>query len=262
MCEAILRGLLDRGVVRGRDVVVAEISSERRQELAETFGVATTIHGVDAVAEAEVVILAVKPQHLSTVLEDLRQKTPSDTLVLSIVAGARLSILVDGLDHRVVVRAMPNTPAQVGKATTVWTATSETDDEQRELARTILGGVGFELEVATEALVEAATGISAPAPAFVYLLVEAMSDAAVALGFNAEQAQQLVLESFRGSLELQRVTGEHPAILRSHVTSPGGATAAGLYALERGRVRTAIHDAVRAVFDRAQILGASVDDRP
>ena len=254
MAEAFIAAVTEGSLIAPGKVLVGEVNDERRRVLHERYGVEVTADNL-AAAAAEVLVLAVKPQQLGAVLLQLRGRIRSDTIVVSIVAGARLQTLRERLDHEVVVRAMPNTPARVRMAVTVWVASAGVSESALLRVRSLLGALGTEVEVDTEAGVESATGLTGPMPAFVFLLIEVCIDAGVALGLPRDQATLATVESMRGSLELLHRTREHPAALREQVTSPGGATLAGLRALERTGFRDAITTAVRAVYERAQELG-------
>ncbi|CAN5134498.1 pyrroline-5-carboxylate reductase [soil metagenome] len=254
MAEAMIRGLLRAGA-SASNLAVSDPSEERRAHLARTCGIASSVDNRAIVRDAQIVVLAIKPQQLPAVLDELRGALAGDAVVLSIVAGVRLARLTQTLAHDAIVRAMPNTPVTVGAGATVWTATAATSDAQRQRVRALLGATGLELEVAEEAGVERATGLSGPMPAFAFLVIEALIDAGVGLGIPVEQARALTLQSLHGSIELMRQTQQHPAVLRAQVVSPGGATASGLLALERAGVRAAFHDAVSAVYRRALELG-------
>lgn len=254
MAEALIGAVTGAGLVAPGAILVGEVGEERRRVLRERHGVGVTGDNL-AAAGAELVVLAVKPQHLGSVLEQLRGRLREDTVVVSIVAGARLRTLCEGLGHALVVRAMPNTPARVRKAATFWRASAGVSGPALGRVRSLLGALGTEVEVDDEAGVEMATGLAGPMPAFVYLFIEAFIDAGVALGLSREQATLATVESMRGSLELLLRTQESPAELRAQVTSPGGATLAGLKVFEREGVREMVGAAVRAVHARAQELG-------
>jgi pyrroline-5-carboxylate reductase len=261
MAEAMIRGLLDRALVPPSDVVVTGPRAERRSDLATRYGVRAVAANVDAAKEADVVVLSVKPQVLATVMRELRGKLRDEQLVLSIVAGATLRSLRDGLSHGAVVRAMPNTPAQVGMGVTAWTATSAVTAEQRERAKAILGALGEEIEVDDENLVDMATALSGTGPTYVFLLMEALVDAGVHLGFSRRVAEELVLRTVEGSALFARKSGRHLAELRNMVTSPGGTSAAAIYQLEKGALRTVLSKAVYAAYQRTRELGAEADRR-
>ena len=261
MAEAMIRGLLDRALMPPSDVVVTGPRAERRSDLATRYGVRAVAANVDAAKEADVVVLSVKPQVLATVMRELRGKLRDEQLVLSIVAGATLRSLRDGLSHGAVVRAMPNTPAQVGMGVTAWTATSAVTAEQRERAKAILGALGEEIEVDDENLVDMATALSGTGPTYVFLLMEALVDAGVHLGFSRRVAEELVLRTVEGSALFARKSGRHLAELRNMVTSPGGTSAAAIYQLEKGALRTVLSKAVYAAYQRTRELGAEADRR-
>jgi pyrroline-5-carboxylate reductase len=190
------------------------------------------------------------------VFRDLRGAIPRGALVLSIVAGARVESIARGLRHAAVVRSMPNTPAQVGQGMTVWTATREVTPAQSRQAQVILQALGLELCVADEAYLDMATAISGTGPAYVFLFIEALIDAAVHLGFSRAEARTLVVQTAKGSAIFAEQSSAHPAEMRDLVTSPGGTTAHALYQLEKGGFRTALSKAVWAAYQRSVSLAA------
>jgi pyrroline-5-carboxylate reductase len=203
--------------------------------------------------------MSVKPQVLSRVMAELRGKLAADQLVLSIVAGATSDALRTGLDHSAIVRAMPNTPAQVAMGVTVWWATPSVDSDQRARARAILAALGEEIEVEQEEHVGMATALSGTGPSYVFLLMEALVDAGVHLGFSRRIAEELVLRTVEGSALFARRSGRHLAELRNMVTSPGGTSAAALYQLEKGGLRTVLSKAVYAAYQRTRDLGDAAE---
>ena len=255
MAEAMVRGLLDRHLVPPRRILVTGPRRERRAELVKTFGVRALASTVEATKQAHVVVLSVKPQVLPAVMRELRGKLRDGQLVLSIAAGTRLASLTAGLGHPAVVRAMPNTPAQVGMGVSVWCATAAVDDAQRDQARAILGALGEEIAVEDEDLVDMATAVSGTGPTYVFLLMEALVDAAVHLGFSRRVAEQLVLQTVEGSAAFARKSERHLAELRNMVTSPGGTSAAAIYQLEKGGLRTVLSKAIYAAYQRTRELG-------
>src|SRR5579859_7182135 len=219
MAEAMIRGLLERHLVPPSHLAVTGPRRERRAELAKRFGVRAMASNADAARDAHVVVLSVKPQVLPTVMRELRGKLRAEQLVLSIVAGATLRSLRHGLAHGAIVRSMPNTPAQIGMGVSVWTATPEVTAEQRELAGVILGALGEVLHAEEEADVDRATALSGTGPAYVFLLMEALVDAGVHLGFSRRVSEELVLRTVEGSAAFARASGRHLAELRNQVTS-------------------------------------------
>ena len=261
MAEAMMRGVFEKHLMPPSHVLVSGPRRERRADLAKRFGVKAVASNADATAGAHVVVLSVKPQVLPTVLRELRGKLREDQLVISIVAGAPLAVLRGGLDHAAIVRAMPNTPAQIGMGVTAWTATAEVDREQRDRARAILGALGEELEVDEESQVDMATALSGTGPTYVFLLMEALVDAGVHLGFSRRVAEELVLRTVEGSAAFARQSDRHLAELRNMVTSPGGTSAAAIYELEKGTMRTVLSRAVYAAYRRTRELGAEAEAR-
>jgi pyrroline-5-carboxylate reductase len=261
MAEAMMRGLFEKHLVPPSHVLVTGPRRERRADLAKRFGVKALASNSEAATGAHVVILSVKPQVLPTVLRELKGKLDDEQLVISIVAGATLASLRGGLDHAAVVRAMPNTPAQIGMGITAWTATEAVGREQRDRAKAILGALGEELEVDEENLVDMATALSGTGPTYVFLLMEALVDAGVHLGFSRRVAEELVLRTVEGSAAFARQSGRHLAELRNMVTSPGGTSAAAIYELEKGTMRTVLSRAVYAAYRRTRELGAEAEAR-
>lgn len=255
MGEAMIAGLLRTGLVHPEHIIAAEPRPERRDELRTRYGIRVTEHNHEALPEAQVVILAIKPQLVAQVLSPLHGCIPSDALVLSILAGVPMEAIANHLGHAAVVRAMPNTPAQIGAGMSVWTCPEDVSPLQREWARAILGALGEELFVATEHELDMATALNGSGPAYVFLILEAMVDAGVHLGFARAVAERLVLHTVAGSVRYALASGQHLAHLRNSVTSPAGTTAAALSVLERGRLRATISDAIWAAYRRSQELG-------
>lgn len=260
MAEAMLGGLFADGRIRPDEVIAADPRADRRAELERSLGVRTTASNAEAAAGAEIVVLAIKPQNLREAGRDLAPALRPDQLVISILAGTTLRALTAVLGHRAIVRAMPNTPAQVRRGMTVWAATPEVTADQRATAALILGALGEQIEVEDEKLVAMSTAVSGSGPAYVFLVMEALIDAAVHLGFSRHVAHRLVVETIEGSALFARASGSHPAQLRDMVTSPGGTTAAALRELEAGRLRTVLSDAVWAAWRRTEELGRKLEE--
>jgi pyrroline-5-carboxylate reductase len=253
MGEAMIKCLLTKKVAVPQDMVVSDISPVRRKLLSKEYGVSTLADNKRAVANADLIILAVKPQNLPQVMEEIKGSARKQ-LVLSIVAGATLSSLRQGLSHSSVVRAMPNMPAQIGEGMTIWTATAETEQKQKELAQTVLGALGKEIYVADEKYLGMATALSGSGPAYVFLFIEALVDAGVHIGLPRDMAQELVIQTILGSTRTVEKTGKHPADLRNTVTSPGGTTTEALLQLEKGGFRSLLLEAVAAAYKKAKRL--------
>jgi len=214
---------------------------------------------LEAARDADVILLSVKPQTLTKVGRELGGHLRPSQLVVSIVAGATCKVLTNLLEHLEVVRSMPNTPAQIGRGMTVWYATPEVTELQRDQAQTLLRALGTELQVEDERFVEMATAVSGTGPAYVFLVMEALIDAAVHLGFPRHIAHDLVIETLEGSTAFAKATAQHPAVLRNMVTSPGGTSAAAIHELESGRLRTVLSEAVWASYRRTVELGADLE---
>jgi pyrroline-5-carboxylate reductase len=259
MAEAMIAGLL-RGELVGPDQIVASHPrQERRDALAREHGIRTVAANADAVTDADVILLGIKPQMLERVGRDIGPHLRSGQLVLSVLAGATTAALTGMLGHDQVVRSMPNTPARLGKGVSVWYATPQTTERQRAQAAALLGALGHQIEVDDEKMVAMATAVSGTGPTYVFLVMEALIDAAVHLGFPRHVAHDLVIETLEGSTLFAKQSGMHPAELRNMVTSPGGTSAAALHALESGRLRTVMSDAVWAAFRRTVELGDQLE---
>jgi pyrroline-5-carboxylate reductase len=255
MGEAMLSALLQKNLVTFDGVTVADIKPERRCDLEGRYPVRVTESNQQALLGAEVIVLAVKPQNLAEVMAELSGQLKSTQLVLSIVAGARINTISRGLKHNRIVRAMPNTPAQIGEGISVWTATTEVTKKQRAWASSILGAMGREIYVDDEGYLDMATAVSGSGPAYFFLVIESLVDAAVEIGLPRQMARELVLETMLGSGHLMAKSGKEAAELRRLVTSPGGTTAAALLHLEKGGFSRLLIGAVKAAYDKARKLG-------
>lgn len=255
MGEAIIAGLIRVQVTPPNFITAAGPSQERGYELSVKYGILFTTNNVEAARQADIVVLSVKPQRLQTVLSGLRGQIRPEALVLSIVAGASIQGISQGLNHPNIVRAMPNTPAQIGQGITVWTTSESVSDDQKILARSILSALGQEIYLAEESYLDMATALSGTGPAYVFLFLEALIDAGVHLGFPRRISEQLVMQTLRGSVEYYAQKKDHPAHLRNEVTSPAGTSAAALYYLEKAGFRTALSRAIWAAYERSQELG-------
>jgi pyrroline-5-carboxylate reductase len=193
---------------------------------------------------------------LCQVLEEVSSHVSPEALVVSIVAGATMDTIQRMLKVAAVVRVMPNTPAQIGLGISVWTATEATTAEQRTEALTMLQALGEEVYMEDECYLDMATALSGTGPAYVFLLMEAMVDAGVHLGFSRHVSEQLVIETLRGTVEYARQSPRHLAALRNQVTSPGGTSAEAIYHLEKGGLRTVLSRAIWAAYQRSRVLGS------
>jgi pyrroline-5-carboxylate reductase len=259
MAEGMISGLLRGELVTPDQIVASHPRQERREALTAAHGIRTVGSNAEAVQGADVILLAIKPQMLVRVAREIGPALKPGQLVISILAGATTKALTGLLDHREVVRAMPNTPAQLGRGVTVWYATPESSAAHRAQAAALLGTLGMQIEVDDEKFVAMATAVSGTGPTYVFLVMEALIDAAVHLGFPRQVAHDLVVETLEGSTVFAKQSGMHPAELRNMVTSPGGTSAAALHELESGRLRTVLSEAVWAAFRRTVELGEQLE---
>ena len=261
MAEAMIAGLLRRRLVGPAQITGSHPRPARREELRERYQINVVESNREAVAAAQaeggasVVVVAVKPQRVGKVLGELRGALRESQLLVSIVAGARMETLSGELGHAAIVRAMPNTPAQIGEGMTAWTATPEVSDEHREVVRAVLGALGREMYVENEHMIDMATALSATGPTYIFMMMEALVDAGVHMGFSRHVAQELVTQTMLGSVLFARESHKHPAELRNMVTSPGGTSAEAIYQMEKGGLRTVLSKAVYAAYQRAVALG-------
>ncbi|PPD58346.1 pyrroline-5-carboxylate reductase [Dehalogenimonas etheniformans] len=255
MGRAMISAIIDKGLAEPEDITVADVKEESREAIVLDLGVFATPSNLAAVKDAEVIILAIKPQNLADVTADLAGKLDSCQLVLSIIAGKKISTLVDGFKHRAVVRVMPNTPAQIGRGMSVWTATEVVSPKQKESTQKILTAMGQELFTPDENDLDKATALSGSGPAYFFLFMEALVDAGVKMGFSPEVARQLVLQTASGSAEYACLSGRDLMELRRMVTSPGGTTAEAIKVFESGDFKGLVNKAVEAALRRAKELG-------
>ncbi len=255
MAEAMIRGLIDKDLLNGDQIIATDPHRERGRELVARYSVNYTPDNAEAAREADIVVLSTKPQVLGKVAQSMDGAAANASLILSILAGVRIATISRGLGNSAVVRAMPNTPAQIGQGITVWTATQDVPDRGRQQARALLGALGEELFMDDEKFLDMATALSGSGPAYVFLFMEALIDVGVHLGFSRRDAEHLVTQTMRGSVEYAMHSNMHPATLRNQVTSPGGTSAEALYELEKGGLRTVLADGVWAAYRRSVELG-------
>ncbi len=251
----MLSAILDKGLSTPQALSVSDIDEARRQYLEQKYGVAAMSSNQLAVDRGNVVVLAIKPQNLVEVMAELKGQLTQKQLLLSIIAGVRIDTICLGLNHNYVVRAMPNTPAQIGEGMSVWTATPDVTEPQRGWAGSILGTMGKEIYVDDERYIDMATAVSGSGPAYIFLFMESLVDAAVHIGLPRDMAQELVLETMLGSGHFVQRSGKSLAELRRMVTSPGGTTAEALLQLEKGGFSKLVKQAVSAAYNKAKRLG-------
>ena len=252
MAQAIISGVKDAGL--DSSIIVGEPFEARRESLKSDLGVEVTASNREAIAGADIVVLSVKPQQLEAVAEELDGALNADQTVLSIMAGVKIHSIGLKLNHTKLIRVMPNTPAQIRKGISAWTASDDVEQATLDFVASMLSAIGDELKFSDEKNIDIATALSGSGPGYVFVFIEALTDAGVELGLPVHVARHLASQTVLGSAALQRESGKHPAELRNMVTSPGGTTAAGLAALEMGGFRANVADAVRAAFERGEEL--------
>ncbi len=256
MGEAIIAAIIEKKLAEAGDIIVSDLSQERLNHLSKEYGIKTAKSSLKALAGSEVIILAVKPQNLATVASEIGGKLKASQLVISIIAGKSLKILTEGLKYDAIIRAMPNTPAQVGMGMTVWVTTGSVTEEQKKLAASILGAMGMEILVEDEKYLNMATAVSGSGPAYFFYFMEALAEAAEEIGFSSGMARMLVLMTAWGSASYAIKSKNDLAELREMATSPGGTTAAAIKTLEDGGLNKLVRKAVKAALKRAEELGS------
>ncbi|MBX3058359.1 MAG: pyrroline-5-carboxylate reductase [Anaerolineae bacterium] len=261
MGEAMIRGLLTKNSIAPDKIIASDPWQPRLEQLKAQYAIQTTKDNREAAEAGQIIVLSIKPQSVPLVLPEIRGHLRSRDLLLSIIAGVPIRKLADGAAHAAVVRSMPNTPAQIGQGITVWTATREVTDEHKGQAREILGSLGKEIFVDEEEYLDMATALSGSGPGYIFLFMEALIDAGVHMGFSRRVAEELVFQTILGSVEYAAQSGKHVAELRNQVTSPGGTTAAALYHMEKGGLRTVISRGIWAAYQRSIELGRGKPDK-
>ncbi|HEY8849656.1 MAG TPA: pyrroline-5-carboxylate reductase [Thermoanaerobaculia bacterium] len=257
MAEAMIRGLLRGQVFTPKQVTASAPREERQRELAEKYGIRATGDNREP-ARQSIVVLSVKPQILSRVLDEIAGTVSAESLVISIAAGVPVAVIQSKLRPETrVVRAMPNTPALVDAGATAIARGEHARESDLEDAKRIFDAVGVTV-VLDESLLDAVTGLSGSGPAYVFLILEALSDAGVKVGLSRRTAQLLAAQTLLGSAKLLIETNEHPGRLKDMVTSPGGTAITGLHTLEHGGLRTTLMNAVEAATRRSRELGEAL----
>ncbi len=255
MGEAILSAVIGKKLATSKDITVSDINAERLDYLKNKYGVKVTTSNSDAVAGSDVVVFSIKPQTVPEVLPQLKNKLKDGQLVLSIIAGTRIAMLRNGLNHSQIIRTMPNTPAQVGEGITGWVATPEVTPAQKDTARSILGVMGKEIYFPDEKYLDMVTAVSGSGPAYVFLFMEALESAAERIGLPKDSAKELVFQTVLGSTIFAGRSDKSLTELRRMVTSPGGTTAEALARFEKGEFNELVYEAVLAAFNKSKSLG-------
>jgi pyrroline-5-carboxylate reductase len=260
MGEALVSGLIRSGGRSAGEIMVTSRREDRSRELAETYGIDSTLSNADAVAWADVLVLTVKPQDMEVLLSQIREHVSTEQLVVSFAAGIRTSFVEKHLPDGVhVVRVMSNVAVLVDEAMSVVAAGSNAEDRHLEVAEELLGYVGRVIRL-KEVHLDAITATSGSGPAYFFLLAEAMIEACILLGLSRDVATELIIQTMLGSAKMLRDTGKHPVVLREMVTSPGGTTIAAIRHLEEAGVRAAFLNAIDAACRRSAELAQGGDE--
>jgi pyrroline-5-carboxylate reductase len=255
MAEALIGGWLAAGLRAPNALSASDVRPERLEDLRRRYGIDTSPSNATLVERAEVIVLSVKPQAAASVLTDISEALSERHLLISIAAGLSVAAIEASIPHGVrVVRTMPNTPALVRAGATAIAAGTHARAEDLELTAKLFDAVGTTV-VVPEGLLDAVTGLSGSGPAYVMVFLEALADGGVRMGLPRDVARQLAIQTVLGSVKLLLETGEHPAVLKDRVASPAGTTIAGLAALERAGLRSALIEAIAAATLRSTELG-------
>eukprot|EP01063_Lacrimia_lanifica_P028487 TRINITY_DN4163_c0_g2_i1.p1 TRINITY_DN4163_c0_g2~~TRINITY_DN4163_c0_g2_i1.p1 ORF type:complete len:390 (+),score=122.49 TRINITY_DN4163_c0_g2_i1:52-1221(+) len=267
MAEALMAPLVQSGLQTPGAIQVYDVATSSMARLHDQYGVHTSSDIAHCLTDADLIVYAVKPQNCETVNAEICRaramegiNVRADATLLSIVAGQPVNHFINGTKFTKIARAMPNTPAMIGQGVTVWCCTSPVPADERDKIKAVLGTFGKAIYVDDEQFVDMSTSISGSGPAYIFMLMEAMVDAGVHMGFSRDVATALVNHTLLGSTLFAMKSGEHPALLRNSVTSPAGTTASALYELENGKFRVVIKDAIWACYRRALELGGNTSN--
>jgi len=255
MATALAKGFIRAGLVTSKNLIASDPVQSACAAFHKETSAKTTSSNAEVVQFAQVLIVAVKPDYVATVLADVRDHFTDKHLLISIAAGVPLAKLEAGLGSTArIIRVMPNTPALIGASASAFALNKSARPQDAELAQKLFSAVGLALQV-KESLLDAVTGLSGSGPAYVYLFIEGLSDGGVAAGLPRDLATQLAAQTVLGAARMVLETGLHPGVLKDMVTSPGGTTIEGLHELEKGKLRGTVISAVRAATEKSKKLG-------
>ena len=254
MAEAIVKGAIHAGLFSPKSIISSDIQEHRRRLFKDSYGIKTVSDNCELVSSVDIVVLAVKPQNLKAILKEIAQGVDRSKLIISIAAGVPLAKIEEGLNRKSrVVRVMPNTPALIGEGAAALCVGSNATKDDLDITRNIFDVLGKTV-VIDEKHMDAVTGLSGSGPAYVFLFIDALIDAGVNIGLDRNTARILSVQTVLGATKMLLETGEHPAVLKDRVTSPGGTTIAGLRVMETGNIRAVILDAIEAATKRSREL--------
>ena len=259
MAEVMISGILDEGLLEPKDIIASNRRESRGQELHAGHGIRTTTDNLEVINNADLIVLSVKPQTLASVLKELSGNIPSGSMVLSIVAGASMQVLREGLGHNRVARCMPNLPCRIREGMTVWAAPHDTNDSDIKRVEQVLSVMGGIIRVPDEGHVDMATAVNGTGPAIVAQFVKAMMEAAAYIGESRSVAKETVLATMVGTAKMLQESDGHVASLIDEVTSPGGTTSRALQVLKQGRFSAVITESIDAAYERTKDLGAQLE---
>jgi len=259
MAEVMIAGILDEGLLKPHQIMASNRRGERSAALSARYGVQTTHDNLEVVAKSDVLVLSVKPQALGAVLRQIQGKLPPSTMVLSIVAGAKITVLSQALGHERVARCMPNLPCRIREGMTVWAAPQDAKAGDISRIEQILGVMGGVIRVPDESHVDLATAVNGTGPAIIAQFVQAMMEAATYIGESRAVAIETVLATMVGTAKMLQASDTHVASLIDEVTSPGGTTSRALQVLKQGRFSAVITESIDAAFERTKALGAELE---
>ena len=254
MCEAMIGGLLHKGLLKPEQITVNDVASSRLTLLQQQYAVKTTDSATKVAGESEILFLTVKPQVMATALSNIGKVVPKKTIVVSIAAGIKIATMEKYLLGVPVIRVMPNTPVAVGEGMSAVARGTHADEKTAQLISEMFAAVGRSV-VVEESMMDAVTGLSGSGPAFFFLMLDALSDAGVRVGFSRQNALLLSAQTMLGAAKMVLETGEHPGKLKDMVTSPGGTAITGVHMLETHSIRASLIEAVVAATARSRDMG-------
>jgi pyrroline-5-carboxylate reductase len=262
MGEVLIRGLIQSGKVQKSDIIASDVSQDRLSYISSTYGIRTTVSNVEVVESASIIMIAVKPQNIDDLLDELSHSSHEGHLFISIAAGITTDKLAAKMHHQSgIIRVMPNAPASVLAGIAALYPGRNISPEDLQRAVSIFECVGKAVVIKNEALMDVVTGLSGSGPAFVFLMIESLSDAGVQLGISRRESSILAAQTVFGAAKMLIETGRHPSELKDVVATPGGTTFAGLKMLEKGNFRSTVMDAVEAATARSRELGALLNTK-
>jgi pyrroline-5-carboxylate reductase len=255
MAEAIIKGILKSDLLPPSNIHVGELNPSRQKYLQKEYGITATANNISVIDSTNIIILAIKPQIFSQIANEIKSFLSPNQTIISILAGTRIETLTKSLKHNQVIRIMPNTPVQIGQGMSIWTSTKNIDKKIHLFCSNMLQSIGEEIYINEEDFIDLATAISASGPAYVFLFIESLIDAAIHLGADSDIAHKLVTQTVLGSALLVNSTKKSPSELREAVTSPGGGTAEALHTFETSNFRGVIAEAVNSAYKKYKELG-------